>query len=85
MLTLSLLNPLKEDYHAMNHHIKERNITEYMRIYIKENRIERSIIIYLQKIMKKCRHTPTDRQVPRNERRENGTTARSKQIKLDKA
>ena len=85
MLTLSLLNPLKEDYHVMNHHIKERNITEYMRIYIEENRIERSIRTYLQKIMKKCRHTPTDRQVPLSERRENGTTARSKKIKLDNA
>ena len=69
----------------MNPHTKETNITEYMRIYIEGNRIERSIRIYLQKIMKKCRHTPTDRQVPLSERRENGTTARSKKIKLDNA
>ena len=61
----------------MNRHIKERNIAECMG-NIEENRIKRSIIIYLQKIMKKCRHTPTDRQVPLNERRENGTTAHSK-------
>ena len=69
----------------MNHHIKERNITEYMRIYIEENRIERSIRTYLQKIIKKRRHTPIDRKVHLSERRENGTTARSKQIKLDNA
>ena len=35
--------------------------------------------------MQEYRHTPTDRQVPLSERRENGTTARSKQIKLDNA
>ena len=69
----------------MNPHTKERSITECMRIHFEENRIERSIRIYLQKIMKKCRHTPTDRQVPLSERRENGTTARSKKIKLDNA
>ena len=56
-----------------------------MRIYIEENRIERSIRTYLQKIIKKRRHTPTDRQVHLSERRQNGTTARSKQIKLDNA
>ena len=56
-----------------------------MRIYIEENRIERSNRIYLQKIIKKRHHTPTDRQVPLSERKENGTTARSKQIKLDNA
>ena len=69
----------------MNPHIKGRNITEYMRIHLEENRIERSIRTYPQKIIKKCRHTPTDRQVPLNERRENNTTARSKRIKLDNA
>ena len=32
-----------QDYHGMNPHTKERNITECMRIHLEENRIERSI------------------------------------------
>ena len=52
-----------------------------MRIHFEGNRIERSIK-HTTKHNEKYRHTPTDRQVPLNERRENKTTARSKRIKL---
>ena len=41
-----------------------------MRIHFEGNRIERSIK-HTTKHNEKYRHTPTDRQVPLNERREN--------------